>query len=75
MDTPKMKTPTLKEFGVSLIISLAPIVIMVLITKPALRQTIKMRLALGARNFAIQQAGFWQETSFKLARVYDKARL
>jgi len=70
-----MKTPTLKEFSVSLIISLAPIVIMVLITKPALRQQIKMRIALTARNIAIQQTGFWQDTSFKLARIYDQTRL
>jgi hypothetical protein len=74
MSTP-VKTPTLKEFLISTAIGIAPVVIVILMSKPALRQAISMRVALAARNFAISQAEFWKDASFTMARVYDKTRL
>jgi len=64
-----------KVFVQAVVLPLLPIVVMILMTKPALRQKILMSAALAGRNFAIWQASFWQEASFAMARVYDKVRL
>lgn len=64
-----------RDAVVSLAVSLAPIVVMVLMTKPALVQSMKMKAALVARNFCVQQTQFWQDASFRTARWFTNASL
>lgn len=64
-----------KEFAFSIGAAVLPVVIVILIQKPALRQMIVMKTVETARNIAVQQTQFWLDTSLSLARVYDRVRL
>lgn len=66
---------TSKTMTRDVVVTVVPMVIVLLMQKPALRQAIKIKCVEMARNVAIAQTEFWRETSFELARLYDRVRM
>lgn len=66
---------TFKQFIVSTAVAIAPVLVVMLISKPALRQKITMTAVKAARDFAIWQTEVWREASFSIARIYDRVRM
>lgn len=69
------KPPAVKDQLIAAGISILPLVIMVVMSKPALRQKIMMTLAESCRNFCVEQSQMWQDAAFACARWYNKVRL
>jgi len=57
------------------IMSLAPVVIAIVMQKPALRQAIVMRTAHYSGEFCSAQGEFWNDLAAKSKTVYNTARL
>lgn len=73
---------TLRRQLADLAFGLAPLVIIVLATKPALRQALRMRAALTVKRLATAQADAWQgqadlwrSIAAAAATAYQRARL
>lgn len=64
-----------KRMVIALTMSLAPVIIAVLISNPALRQRIIMRGASYTRRFCQSQADAWQKAATNAAQAYNKARM
>lgn len=64
-----------KENVVASAFALVPILVVLLATKPALRQAIVMRVSHTGRVFCQSQADFWQTLAIGCAQTYNNARL
>ncbi len=64
-----------KTFTKSTIMSIVPLVIIILMQKPALRKAIVMRTAHYGKETSQYLADFFQTTANKCAQEYNKARL
>lgn len=56
-------------------ISLIPFAVMFLMSKPALRQAIKLRIVETARNVCVQQSAWWTDAAFTCARAYTRVKM
>lgn len=80
VDTPiwmalKAQRPKAKDMILVTAVSIAPVIIAVLIQKPALRQAIVMRALHTSKEFCQEMADFWQKLATKSAQGYQKVQL
>jgi len=64
-----------RQLTEAVIITAVPIVVVMVMQRPELRQAVTMRLAHYARVFCQAQADFWQTAASTAANIYNKARL
>ena len=57
------------------VIAVIPLVVVLLATKPALRQAVKMRAFHMSKEFCQANADFWQQLATSSAQAYNTARL
>jgi hypothetical protein len=71
----KAQRPKAKDMLIVTAVSIAPVIIAVLIQKPALRQAIVMRTLHTTKEFCQEMADFWQKLANKSAQGYQKVQL
>jgi hypothetical protein len=60
---------------ISMTISFAPLIIIILASKPALRQAIKLKAAQSAFRFCDWQVETWKRAMMSTGKVYKNAQL
>ena len=60
---------------ISLVVSLAPLIVIILATKPGLRQAIKLRATHSLFVFCDRQSEVWKNATMATAKLYRNAQL